>query len=1186
MSAIFISHSSKDNDEAERFASWLEKQGYGSIFLDVNPDDGLIAGSDWERALYAKLRSCRAVIILCSERSMASDWCFAEATHARSLGKDVFPVRIAPCELRSILRGYQCVDLTKDLEEGHQRLLKGLRAVLGSRDLTVRETGRSPYPGLLSFTELDAPVFFGRDSEIRDGIAWINRLNRFGGAPAGLVLGVSGCGKSSFVRAGLVPQLRIDTRSWLVVEPFRPLEDPWAELAHALAQTCQKAGVAFDHDGLRREFEAARNAEESNPDASVLTNQLNKLRQETDRRAAKALLVIDQLEELFKNDPQHPASRFAGYLKAALSLAKDALMFLGTLRSDLLGEYQSHPVFGVLATADFTVRPLTLHGFARVIEGPAQVAGLELEAGLVQDMVADTETEDALPLLAFTLRELWERCGGDGRFSLNDYRVTLGGLEGSLARAADAVMSGRRLDDRGYEALRTAFLALVRIDEEGRYVRRPARWIDLPEAAHEALARLETARLIVPRVRGEERTVEVAHEALFRAWQQLRDWLREDVSLLQVHATVRRAALDWQRKDRDPNLLVHRGSRLEDAEGLNKNPRITPSTLETEYIEACVAARTRAEAEKEVQRKRVEGEFYASCILLAQQYIEGSQYTIAQEWLMQCPEDIRNWEWGYLMRLAALELPAMSVAELPGSMIDGGPAPPPTSFDMHEWFWTELEGFSVPTYVQTRDAWAESVLSRDGRLGIMRGARDKEGLFTPQIFEAESGKVLFELAVHSKKVRNACFSDDGSLLVIARGQTATIHEADTGRVVSTLRGHMDEIWGVAFSPDATRIVTVADDGSAKVWDVANGRALVNLRKSAEWHRLTSPSPTGGFSLYRKRGDGFWRTPQFSPDGRSIAISVEGAAYVWMACPFRPEQLPDETVGDWSTRFQDWKTEWNERALERFERNGEKRSAELHKPRFERPIRVATVEEFMRAIGPDRVIELVGPGPFDLGDEDLEDTEYVRWDPAQDGRTMTIHGVKDLTILARAEDKVAIHTPAGYAFVLQFERCKRIVLEHLTLGHAPELGGCDRGVVGVIDSSHVNLLGCDLFGCGTEGLTMVNVTDCLIEGVTIRDCTYGMMSLTHCNRLFFRQTSLVNNQEYWGINFKHTRDVLLLGCSIEGNTSSDPLLKVDESQNIKFAGGRITGNKAPALISDPEGIRFHDVVIEGNDLEVE
>src|SRR5262245_38909302 len=104
MSAIFISHSSKDNALAAELQAWLFDKGHRSIFLDFDPDCGIPAGRNWERELYTKLRTCQGVIVLCSKHSMASHWCFAEITQARSLGKHLFPVKVDGCELSPVLR--------------------------------------------------------------------------------------------------------------------------------------------------------------------------------------------------------------------------------------------------------------------------------------------------------------------------------------------------------------------------------------------------------------------------------------------------------------------------------------------------------------------------------------------------------------------------------------------------------------------------------------------------------------------------------------------------------------------------------------------------------------------------------------------------------------------------------------------------------------------------------------------------------------------------------------------------------------------------------------------------------------------------------------------------------------------------------------------------------------------------
>lgn len=159
MSAIFISHSSKDNAIAGEVKARLAEQGHRSIFLDFDPEVGIPAGRNWEKELYARLRVCQAVIVLCSEHSMASSWCFAEITQARSLGKHLFPLKVATCQIFSLLSDVQVTDLTVNPTEGYQRLWYGLKKVgLDPADLFDWEGTRSPYPGLLAFQEQDAAV--------------------------------------------------------------------------------------------------------------------------------------------------------------------------------------------------------------------------------------------------------------------------------------------------------------------------------------------------------------------------------------------------------------------------------------------------------------------------------------------------------------------------------------------------------------------------------------------------------------------------------------------------------------------------------------------------------------------------------------------------------------------------------------------------------------------------------------------------------------------------------------------------------------------------------------------------------------------------------------------------------------------------------------------------------------------
>jgi hypothetical protein len=184
MSIIFISHSSRDNKAATELRSFLEEQGHQSVFLDFDPAEGIPAGRSWEKELYAQLRGCQAVIVLCSEHSMSSDWCFAEITHAKSLGKHLFPIKVGPCNLRAVLTDVQVLDLSDDREDAYQRLGRGLIiAGLDPRNFFDWDGSRPPYPGLLAFKEEDAAIFFGRDDAIQQGLDVLNRLNRLA-APA------------------------------------------------------------------------------------------------------------------------------------------------------------------------------------------------------------------------------------------------------------------------------------------------------------------------------------------------------------------------------------------------------------------------------------------------------------------------------------------------------------------------------------------------------------------------------------------------------------------------------------------------------------------------------------------------------------------------------------------------------------------------------------------------------------------------------------------------------------------------------------------------------------------------------------------------------------------------------------------------------------------------------------------
>lgn len=595
MGAIFISHSSKDNELAAQIAAWLKERQFHSLFLDFDPQFGIPAGRNWEQELYRQLRVCRAVIVLCSEHSAASDWCFAEVVLARSLGKSLFPVRMDGSAVPSLLSGHQIIDFRQNREEAYERLAIGLdQAGLDSGIWFSWDPHRPPYPGLMAFQAEDAAIFFGRDDAIQDGLDQVRNLRRYGGKGLLMILGASGSGKSSLLRAGLLPRLQRDPQEWLVLDPFRPSADPFMELAIVLAAASDRHGRGLDQeeiaDSLRptgRDAEAAREA---------LQLLLDALRLASGRREGTVVVSIDQFEELLPGggkglDASAAGERQEGFLqllRAALRGADGRLVVLGTLRSDLLGTFQAHPVLREVPFAQLLIGPMGMAGYARIIEGPAELAGLKIEPGLTQRMVLESETDDALPLLAFTLRELWERHGRDDHQLTIDEYEELEGLSGSVQRAADAVMGARTLTTNDWRDVRQAFLAMARIDDEGRYARQPVRWDALPSSSRPILQGFVDARLLVS---GKESgTVEVTHEALLRNWSLLKGWLDED-----------RDFLLWRRRLRDALEEYRRsGSLLRDAP-LTEAERWRDTTAEASPERQLIDASIAAERERKLR---------------------------------------------------------------------------------------------------------------------------------------------------------------------------------------------------------------------------------------------------------------------------------------------------------------------------------------------------------------------------------------------------------------------------------------------------------------------------------------------------------------------------------------------------------------------------------------------------------
>ena len=556
MARIFVSHSSHDNAVAADIMQWLRTLGFDNAFLDIDERRGIAPGERWEARLYEELSACSAVVLLVTPNWLASKWCFAEFVQARATGKAIFPIIMTPDGGQMFAGDLQRVDFTADRESGQRRLAQRLKDLaLDVQSGFEWDPRRPPYPGLAAFEREDAAVYFGRDAEVRELIDRLRARRTMGGARMVVVLGASGSGKSSLVRAGVLPRLARFETDFVPLPPLRPGDAPVAELAKSLAEALGRPAQWADLRERLQHGDAALPA--------LFTDVL----MAADRREATVLVTVDQAEELFTTTAPTARARFETLLRQAMQA--QALVLL-TLRSDQLGALQSWAQ-GVGAFEQFSLPPLPASRLSQVIEGPARVAGVAIAPGVVDAVMHDAGGADAMPLLAFTLRELWSRAqadaGVDGPVirladyaALGDAAHGLNPLENAVSRRADELAAAWPADGTLRRAVREAFVgALARIDDSGVFGRRAADWDEIEALAQGALQAFVQARLLVVRSGSDGRpSVEVAHEALLRKWPLLVRWLDEERSFLLGRLQLQRALADWQEAQpgqRDSALL-------------------------------------------------------------------------------------------------------------------------------------------------------------------------------------------------------------------------------------------------------------------------------------------------------------------------------------------------------------------------------------------------------------------------------------------------------------------------------------------------------------------------------------------------------------------------------------------------------------------------------------------------------
>ena len=733
-----------------------------------------------------------------------------------------------------------------------------------------------PFKGLASFDVDDAPYFFGRERLVAELVAQLV------GAPLLGVVGPSGSGKSSVVRAGLLPALGggvlPGSESWSRLL-IRPGEHPLSELRRALGEV----------DGDR-----------------------------------KLVLAVDQFEETFT--ACRDEEERTGFVAELVRLSRHpdgAHTVVLAIRADHYEHCAAYPELSKLLAANHVlVTPMRPEELRRAIERPAVRAGLRVEPGLTDALVSDVEEKPgALPLLSTALLELWQQ--RDGRTLRHAAYEHTGGVGGAVARLAEEAFG--ELDAQGREVARAALVRLAVEGAAGAVEPRRVPLAELETDRSEEVTRvieLFTDRRLLTL---SSETVEVAHEALLREWPRLREWIEEDRAGLRIRRSITAAAEEWRDLGYDADMLF-RGARLTEADEWREGHELALNEFERTFLDASDQRRV---GEQRARRRRLRLAFAGLIAALA------AITAVAIVALYQGREAERQRDIAVSRGIAASAAgalttdPALSLSLATRAMQIANTDQAATVLRQ-----ATFEVRTLAVLPAAKKDWVYSAaFSPDGRRAVSAGADGRVLLWN-----LNGRRLLSTLRDGGAQAYDAAFSPDGrsvaiatedgavSVTDIARGgwraamrvrghapisvafshdgrRLAAAMDDGTVRVVSrsggpqqVLRGHQGFLFGAEFSPDDREVLSWGEDGTIRVWDLADSTARQVLRGhrgsvtgagfDTSGRRIVSAGADGtirvwstetGKQLRRFDADYGPFVAQFSPDGRRIVTAGQDGA---------------------------------------------------------------------------------------------------------------------------------------------------------------------------------------------------------------------------------------------------------------------------------------------------------------------
>ncbi|HET7015530.1 MAG TPA: TIR domain-containing protein [Streptosporangiaceae bacterium] len=870
MAEIFVSHASADNVLAGHVADGLRRAGHG-IFLDSDHAEGIAPGAVWQRTLLHELRICDAVVFLNSKAAQVSMWCHSELVVAIDLGKHLYSLDLDRDILpHPLLKSVQGIVLDSGIDGSIARLVACLDpGGLASSARLRWERDRPPYPGLVAMDVADAGVFFGREEEIRELVARVDRPLGSRDSDLVVVMGPSGAGKSSLVRAGLAASLGVPRSGWAVVSPFEPGIAPLDRLVIRLAAVApDRLDETECRDRLLREGLAAFG---------------EWLAEHAPVPARRPLIIVDQAEQLATVTPAAEREEFLAVLAGGLRPGSPVTVVL-TVRSNRFDEIQQLGQIGPAIQAPFVIAPMDRSRLPMVIEGPAHRADLTLEPGLAGRLADDAargsgEACDALPFLAFVLREMYDLVVREGRTTLThaDYERT-GRIEGAISRRTEAAEAALPPDSGPVlDRMLTRFVA---VDDErqpfARLVQRAS--LSAPELAVAEI--LANQRLVV----GTAYSMRLAHERLITAWPRLAAAVAERRDDLVLQARLERQATDWEDghgellgRDATAYARSWLGGEAEASGTLQKYVQVSERALRRRRtsiigtlavvavlalaasLTAVVAVMQRSDAVRQSQLAQSD-EMAAQAV-----HLLPADTPLAMLLSLQAYERAPTVQAGSAV-IEAAQQPLDEVLSA-GSQVNGVAFSPNGrilavgSLSGFVGLWDVATGRRVGTLNEGSPVYSLA-FSPDGRTVAVGDDAGDVGLW-----DVAARRRLASL-VEGSGVYGLAFSPDGCVLAAGDlsgfvGLWNLATERRTGQLTEGI-----PVKSVAFSPDGRTLAAADDVGFVYLWDVATGRRTGELAEN-------SPPNSVAFDPSDQN------VGQKTPKGGTLAVGDDsGAVMIW------------------------------------------------------------------------------------------------------------------------------------------------------------------------------------------------------------------------------------------------------------------------------------------------------------------